>query len=567
MKHFEDAEMKYVVILFCLVVCYVSLPVTIQSVADAQTVAEQPDPAAAEPEKKESSDAEQNGAATKPAAEEVAAKNKDETTEAKPEAKAKAKEEKKDEKPKRKTAKVEAKPMKVVVTLDGTFTAEKMTPVALRPETWSQYEIVEVVKHGTEVHEGEVLVKFDEEKIDQEIADLELDLHQSELAIRKAEQELPRAEKSLAMAATDAAQLDQNARDDYDRYFKIDRPMVLKSIEYSLKSAQFQLDYQQDELDQLEKMYEADDLTEETEEIVLKRSRTSVDFAKFNLEQTKLYCDELLQVRLPRFDVDIKEAVDKAGLELARAKTALAVDLVRARYDLEEQKQTRAKSLERLAKLMTDRGLMELKAPADGIVYYGDCDDNGNWSDVASLISKLKPHYSVSPDTVVMTVVERRPLDVLAEVGEDKRADFSVGQPARVVPPLESAAWLPAKLASISSVPVATGRFASDFDLTGSELPDWIVPGMSCKVKVVTYDKEKVLTVPKKAVQTDKLDEEQKYIWLVDSTDAKAKPVRRDVKLGRSSGDDVEVLSGLKKDDVVSLEDESKKDDDAAAKE
>ena len=556
--------MKYVVILFCLVVCYVSLPVTIQSVADAQTVAEQPDPAAAEPEKKESSDAEQNGAATKPAAEEVAAKNKDETTEAKPEAKAKAKEEKKDEKPKRKTAKVEAKPMKIVVTLDGTFTAEKMTPVALRPETWSQYEIVEVVKHGTEVHEGEVLVKFDEEKIDQEIADLELDLHQSELVIRKAEQELPRAEKSLAMAATDAAQLDQNARDDYDRYFKIDRPMVLKSIEYSLKSAQFQLDYQQDELDQLEKMYEADDLTEETEEIVLKRSRTSVDFAKFNLEQTKLYCDELLQVRLPRFDVDIKEAVDKAGLELARAKTALAVDLVRARYDLEEQKQTRAKSLERLAKLMTDRGLMELKAPADGIVYYGDCDDNGNWSDVASLISKLKPHYSVSPDTVVMTVVERRPLDVLAEVGEDKRADFSVGQPARVVPPLESAAWLPAKLASISSVPVATGRFAADFDLTGSELPDWIVPGMSSKVKVVTYDKEKVLTVPKKAVQTDKLDEEQKYVWLVDSTDAKAKPVRRDVKLGRSSGDDVEVLSGLKKDDVVSLEDESKKDDDAA---
>ncbi len=168
--------------------------------------------------------------------------------------------------------------MKVVVTLDGIFTAEKMTPVALQPEVWSQFEIVEIVKHGTEVHEGEVLVKFDAEKIDREIADLELDLHQSELAIRKAEQELPRAEKSLAMAETDAAQNDKNARDDYDRYFKTDRPMILKSIEYSLKGAQFQLDYEQDELDQLEKMYKADDLTEETEEIVLKRSRTERRF-------------------------------------------------------------------------------------------------------------------------------------------------------------------------------------------------------------------------------------------------------------------------------------------------
>ncbi len=266
--------------------------------------------------------------------------------------------------------------------------------------------------------------------------------------------------------------------------------------------------------------------------------------------------------------------MDKAALELARARTALAVDLVRARYDLVDQKQTRAKSLERLSKLMTDRSLMELKAPADGIVYYGDCDDDGDWSDVASLIDKLKPHYSVPSDTVVMTVVERRPLKVLADASEDKRAEFSVGESAKVVPPLENAAWLPAKLSGISTVPVAKGKFAADFSLTGSELPDWIVPGMSCKVKVVTYDKQSTLTIPKKAVQTDKLDEEQKYVWFIDSKDGdakdpKAKPIRRDVKLGKTSGDDVEVLSGLKKDDVVSLEDESKQDkeDAEAAKE
>ena len=37
---------------------------------------------------------------------------------------------------------------------------------------------------------------------------------------------------------------------------------------------------------------------------------------------------------------------------------------------------------------------MELKAPADGIVYYGECED-GNWSDMASMIAKLKPHGNV----------------------------------------------------------------------------------------------------------------------------------------------------------------------------
>ena len=54
----------------------------------------------------------------------------------------------KPEKKERKTAKAETKRMKVVVSLDGTFTAEKMTPVDLRPDAWSDFEIVGDRRHG-----------------------------------------------------------------------------------------------------------------------------------------------------------------------------------------------------------------------------------------------------------------------------------------------------------------------------------------------------------------------------------------------------------------------------------
>ncbi len=565
--------MKIAMILFALGVCYVSLPVRSQVVAIAPTSASEPTPAAAtEVAEPEAVDAEENDAATKsadkpadqPADKEDATKTA-EPAKSKPAAKsetkkAEPKEEKSAKKKKdRKTAKAEAKRVKVVVTLDGTFTAEKMTPVALRPETWSQFEIVEIVDHGTEVQAGQTLVKFDSEKFDQELADLELQLHVSELAIRKAEAELPRLEKSLALSATEAERNDKNAHEDFDRFHKIDRPMLLKAIEYSLKGSQFQLDYVQDELDQLEKMYEADDLTEETEEIVLKRSRIEVDFAKFSLDQTKQYCDELLQVGLPRFEIEIKESLDKTALALTQAKTALALDINRARYDLEQQRQSRAKSLDRHAKLLADRGLLELKAPVGGIVYYGECED-GNWSDMAAMISKLKPHGTVSADTVMMTILERRPLEVLAQASEAQRPELTVGQAAKIVPPVENAEWLPARLQSVTAVPVAAEKFNADFDLTGSELPDWVVAGMSCKVKITTYDKEDALVVPKKAVHTDKDDEELKYVWLVEAKNADSKAERRHVKLGKSSGEDVEITSGLKLGDVVSLEDEEKKE-------
>jgi multidrug efflux pump subunit AcrA (membrane-fusion protein) len=181
---------------------------------------------------------------------------------------------------------------------------------------------------------------------------------------------------------------------------------------------------------------------------------------------------------------------------------------------------------------------------------------------MASMISKLKPHNSLSSGTVIMTILERRPLHVLAQIGEDKRPDVAAGQQAKIIPPKEDSDRLKAKVKSISAVPVNTGKFAVDFDLTGSELPDWIVAGMSCKAKITTYNKADALVVPKKAVHTDEEDDELKYVWLVDPDDDKAKPERRDVKLGKTSGDDIEVLKGLKKGDVVSLEDESKKEKD-----
>jgi multidrug efflux pump subunit AcrA (membrane-fusion protein) len=84
---------------------------------------------------------------------------------------------------------------------------------------------------------------------------------------------------------------------------------------------------------------------------------------------------------------------------------------------------------------------------------------------------------------------------------------------------------------------------------------------MSCKVKVATFDKEDALVLPKKAVHTDKDDEEVKYVWLVDPKDEDAKPERRVVKLGKSSGDNVQITDGLKAGDVVSLDDEEKKKD------
>ena len=112
---------------------------------------------------------------------------------------------------------------------------------------------------------------------------------------------------------------------------------------------------------------------------------------------------------------------------------------------------------------------------------------------------------------------------------------------------------------SISPIPVGSGKFEINFDVEQDEIPDWIDAGMSCKVNITTYNKANAIVVPKKAVHDDENDPDVHYVWLVDPDDAKAKPARRNVKIGKKKGEDVEVVKGLEKGDVISLDDEGEK--------
>ena len=67
----------------------------------------------------------------------------------------------------------------------------------------------------------------------------------------------------------------------------------------NLKSSEQYLAYAAEELNQLKKMYEADDLTEETEEIILQRAQNQYDRAKFSLEAAKIRNEDLLKFNSP----------------------------------------------------------------------------------------------------------------------------------------------------------------------------------------------------------------------------------------------------------------------------
>src|ERR1043166_7318617 len=157
------------------------------------------------------------------------------------------------------------------VDLQGAFDAKDAVEIAVRPQIWGdELEVEEAGPSGT-VEAGAGLVRFRTEKIDDAIrvAERELGIAKAILAVQTEEQRRQFEAAAIAMAKTELdARTAQRALDDFE---KVEMPLRLEEADHGIQGTRNYIADQTEELAQLEKMYKADDLTEETEEIVLKR--------------------------------------------------------------------------------------------------------------------------------------------------------------------------------------------------------------------------------------------------------------------------------------------------------
>lgn len=464
---------------------------------------------------------------------------------------------KKSDKKKPKPHQVETDELKIEVELDGIFVADEMEEIALRPEVWSRFKVVEAVEHGTNVKKGDVLVRFDDEDLEEDLEEEALEQNIGQLALLQDEEEFPRIKRLLELSFENAERRYERTKADYEYYHSTDRPFTVQIANFRYKSAVEELASAQEELDQLQQMYEADELTEQTEEIVLRRQRFEVETAELILELNKESRDYTLNVSLPRSDEFYESSLEEAKLEYQQAKTAVEMGATRKSYEMEKKRDARAKSVERHGKLLSDKALMTLRAPCDGVAYYGKC-INGKFSQISTIKAKLKPFGTVTANTVLMTIVKPGALHVVSSVSERDLPDLKTGMLVTIEPTADSDMELKGKVAAVQGIPGVSNKFRVTLEFDNEATPEWLVAGMTCDASVVVYENEEAIVVPQDLVQTDQDNEKVKYVMLVDPESDE--PVRRKVKLGRKQGKLVEILKGLEAGDEIVKEQKDDED-------
>jgi HlyD family secretion protein len=442
--------------------------------------------------------------------------------------------------------------LKITVELDAVFEGAETREVMLRPEEWTALTVLRAVPHGTVVRKGDVLLELETDKLDRAITDARTDLTITNLALQQSEEQLKALEKTTPLDLESGERAAKVAEEDRKYYFDVERPFSIKSAEFTLKSTKEQLEYELEELRQLEKMYKADDITEETEAIVLKRGRDAVDRAKFGLEAAQVAYDSTMAFGLPRKDISVKESTARKLLEWEKSKVTLPMDLQRQRLELEKLRWQRSQAEERLNRLVSDRKKqMTAVAPIDGVVYYGKI-LRGRPGDSTGFADMLRPGGVIQQQNpIILTVVQPRPMFVRANVPETELHDMRPNVPGVATPTAYPDLKLPVTLDTTSDIPVSPGVFDARLTVDLKGKTKLLMPGMTCKVKLTPYLKQDAITVPPSAIVTDDLDEEKQTVQVLEN-DGTTKT--RPVTVGRKTDKQVEILTGLSEGDKVVIE-------------
>ncbi|BCU76641.1 hypothetical protein [Luteolibacter sp. LG18] len=439
---------------------------------------------------------------------------------------------------------LELKPFTIERTLAATALPPAPMVLKLEAEGWPAFELDSIAAHGSRVNAGDVLVSFDTKALDRKLEDARKALDSAVLTLGQSETELRSLKDNYTLRADAAKRAARNAADDLAYFSNTSRKSQEERSNEALKRSKQQLENAREELRQLEKMYKADDLTEDTEEIILVRQRDAVASAEFMVRMAEQDNRRILDTTLPRQAEDFDAGARSASLALGKSEVDLPRQIQLKEIEVANAKTLLGRQKDDLAKLEDARKTAEpIKAPAAGWFYHGVIED-GRWT-TGEAVKTLIPHGSVAARRGFATFIPAgTPLGLVAFADEATARSLPKDATGAATLPGREDLAATATVKQVADTPGTDGRYR--VDLAGNwpaEAPP--VPGATAQVRIISYENPSAIALPVSALKASKDG------WTVTVKLADGKTAPRPVKRGRVSGEQTEILSGLEAGQVV----------------
>lgn len=406
-----------------------------------------------------------------------------------------------------------------------------------------------IVEENAKVKAGDVLAKFETEVLQERIDDYKIECENNEKEILLAEESLKIQVSTNLESIRSARDRLSVAEDDLRKYLLYDRKKQRDSIDLKIENAETDLNEAELNYKKTKKEYsESGTQSQEDQEKQdqnLKNLQNKIATAETN--KNNAYDERTVFQRYthPNKLKALYNAVAQAKLNQKKTDISAASSIVQKERNISNLKKTLRKNRERLKRYQSYMPMMTLTAPVNGIVIYGDPDRR--WGN-----PEIKLGMDIRRKQVLLTIPDMSNLVVDFDLPEQYRSKVKLGNAAIITPDSIPNMKLRGRISQIASLPVnqiywdrsSPKIYKSLIDLINP--PANLVSGMSVQIEIVTEVIRKALFIPVEAVFEENDDF---FVYLKQGDGAKQIPV----KIGKSNDAFVQILEGLKENDVVYL--------------
>ncbi len=428
--------------------------------------------------------------------------------------------------------------LNVTLTETGNLVAQKSEKI--KPEFRGSGKITFLVPEGEAVKKDDVLIKFDTKDAEKALEELEMQLlsKQTELEGNRTQLEVTKIENVTKIEGAKVALA--KAEKELERYEQGDAPQEMRKLEIALADAMTQYNKAKKKLEDSRKLIELKYINQaelEDHEIAFRKAEVQKDEADLGIKLHNKYT-------LPMTTAEKKNAVEeqRRALETAekRATTEVAEKTVRVQQSEKAVRQLE----ERIEQAKEDLAGMELKAPADGIVVYGD--PKQPW-----YRQEVKIGGSVYRGYTVMTIPILSVMQVKLEVHEADISKVKQGLTALITMDTYPGLVLEGEVAKVALIAGGSDPYGNsnvkkfDVEITVPNEHE-LKPGISAKAEIQIDTLEEVVYVPLQCVF---LEGGERFVHVANGSEVE----RRAVEVGLSSDVYIEVSKGLEAGEKVLL--------------
>jgi len=435
----------------------------------------------------------------------------------------------------------------LVISVPESGTIKPREQVILKSEVEGRTTILSLVKEGTAVKKGDVLVELDassllDQKIDQQIM-----VQNAEAAFIKASEDLAVAENQAKSDVDKATLTLEFAKQDLKKYLEGEYPNQLKDTQARITLAQEEITRAQETLKWSTRLYEEKYISQ-TE---LQADQLAETKKKLDLELAKNNLGLLQDFTYKRQIAQLTSDVNQAGMALERTQRKARADVIQAQAALKAKESEFGRQQDKLKKTEKNIEKATIKAPVDGEVVYATSVGGGHF----------RGGMQQAPLDEGQEVTERQDLiylptalSVKAEikVHEANLQKIKLGLPVRVTVDAVPGKTFTGQVGSIAPLPDAESSFFNPdlkvyttniyLDSDGNSLRT----GMSCRAEIIVEQYEDAIYIPLQAVLRVG---RQPTVYVINGKTF----APREVEIGLDNSRMVRIVKGLQENEVVLL--------------